>query len=308
MQTRLRPRNPHSRARAPLPPARAIAHVDTSTGVRRPARTICLALLGSVLLALPAQAAAEEIPPPTLKVKAAAVPIPGFPGTGNFYGKGADVEATLEIAGSGYGTSVQNPKGSVPPVSGVNVYLPKGVKLHSAGFGTCTKPTLQNIGPSGCPKSSVASPIGSVLGEVTFGTERVPETATLQGFFGPGGSILFYTQGSSPVSLEVVSEGRYVRSSGKYSWELQTLVPAVATVPGAPLASVSRIHLKAGAAYRSHGKVISYGTVPKKGECPKGGFFGKVEVTFGGTFGGEREFGIPAKTVTSMIRVPCPRR
>jgi hypothetical protein len=54
--------------------------------------------------------------------------------------------------------------------------------------------------------------------------------------------------------------------------------------------------------------VISYGTVPKKGECPAGGFFGQVEITFGGSFGGEREFGIPAKTVTSVIRVPCPRR
>jgi hypothetical protein len=267
-----------------------------------------LVLLGSVLLAIPAQAAAEEIPLPTLKVKAAAVPIPGFPGTGNFYGKGADVEATAEISGSGYGATPQNPKGSVPPVSAVNVYLPKGVKLHPSGFGTCAEATLKNIGPTGCPKSSVASPIGSVLGEVTFGTERVPENATLQGFFGPSGSILFYAQGSTPVSLEVVSTGRFVRSSGKYSWELKTLVPPVATVPGAPLASVSRIHLKAGAAYKSHGKVIPYGTVPKKGECPKGGFFGKAEVTFGGTYGGEREFGIPAKTVTSVIRVPCPRR
>jgi hypothetical protein len=275
--------------------------------VRR-ARALCLVLLGSVALALPATASAEEIPAPTLKVKAAAVPIPGFPGTGNFYGKGADVEATLEIAGSGYGASPQDPNGSIPPISAVNVYLPKGVKLHPSGFGSCAEATLKNIGPSGCPKSSVASPIGSVLGEVTFGTERVPENATLQAFFGPGGSVLFYTQGSSPVSLEVVSAGRFVRSSGKYSWELKTLVPPVATVPGAPLASVSRIHIKSGAAYRSHGKVISYGTVPKKGECPKGGFFGKTEVTFGGTFGGEREFGIPAKTVTNVIRVPCPRR
>jgi hypothetical protein len=99
-----------------------------------------------------------------------------------------------------------------------------------------------------------------------------------------------------------------VRSSGQYSWELQTLVPAVATVPGAPFASVSKIHLKAGAAYRSHGKVIPYGTVPKKGECPKGGFYGKVEITFGGMFGGTREFGIAPKTVTDVIRVPCPRR
>jgi hypothetical protein len=265
-------------------------------------------MLSSVALAVPAQAFAEEIPPPTLAVKAAAVPIPGFPGTGDFYGKGADVEATLEIAGSGYGATPQNPKGSVPPISAVNVYLPKGVKLHPSGFGSCDEATLKNVGPSGCPKSSIASPIGSVLGEVTFGSERVPESATLQGFFGPGGSILFYTQGSSPVSLEVVSSGRFVRSSGKYSWELQTLVPPVATVPGAPLASVSKIHIKAGAAYRSHGKVIPYGTVPQKGECPKGGFFGKTEVTFGGSFGGEREFGIPAKTVSNVIRVPCPPR
>jgi hypothetical protein len=182
------------------------------------------------------------------------------------------------------------------------------VKLHPSGFGSCAVATLQNVGPGGCPKSSVASPIGSVLGEVTFGIERVPETATLQAFFGPAGSVLFYTQGSTPVSLELVSTGRFVRSSGKYSWELKTLVPPVATVPGAPLASVSKIHLKAGAAYKSHGKVISYGTVPKKGECPKGGFYGKTEVTFGGSYGGEREFGIPAKTVSSVIRVPCPRR
>lgn len=274
----------------------------------RCARAICSTLLASAFLAAPVQASAEEIPAPTLKIKAAAVPIPGFPGTGNFYGKGADVEATLEISGSGYGATPQNPGGSVPPVSAVNVYLPKGVKLHPSGFGSCVEATLKNIGPSGCPKSSVASPIGSVLGEVTFGSERVPEAATLQAFFAPGGNILFYTQGSSPVSIEVVSSGRYVRSSGKYSWELETLVPPVATVPGAPLASVSKIHIKAGAAYKSHGKVIPYGTVPKKGECPKGGFYGKVEVTFGGSFGGEREFGIPAKTVTSEIRVPCPTR
>jgi hypothetical protein len=272
------------------------------------AHTISLTLLAVACLAAPAQASAEEIPAPTLKVTAAAVPIPGFPGTGNYYGKGADIEATLEINGSGYGASPQNPNGSVPPVSGVNVYLPKGVVLHPSGFGSCAEATLKNVGPSGCPKSSVASPIGSVLGEVTFGSERVPETATLQGFFGPAGSIFFYAQGSSPVSLEVVSTGHFVRSSGKYSWELKTLVPPVATVPGAPLASVSKIHIKTGAAYRSHGKVVSYGTVPKKGECPKGGFFGQVEITFGGAFGGEREFGIPAKTVTSVIRVPCPRR
>jgi hypothetical protein len=274
----------------------------------RSARAAYMALLGLAFLGVPGLASAEEIPVPTVKVKAAAVPIPGFPGTGNFYGKGADVEATLEIEGSGYGVSAQNPKGSPPPISAVNIYLPRGVKLHPSGFASCTEATLKNIGPSGCPKTSIASALGNVLGEVTFGSERVPEPATLQAFFAPGGGLLFYTQGVSPVSLEVVSSGKYVRSSGKYSWELETLVPAVATVPGAPFASVSKIHLKAGAALRKNGKVIPYGTVPKKRECPKGGFFGKTEVTFGGMFGGEREFGIEPKTVTQVIRVPCPTR
>lgn len=267
-----------------------------------------LILLGLIVLAAPGQAASAEIPPPTVRVTAKVVPIPGFPGTGDFYGKGADVEGGIEIEGSGYGTTAQNPKGSPPPVSAVNVYLPKGVTLHPAGFPTCSEATLKAMGAIGCPKGSAASAIGSVLGEVTFGSERVPENGTLQAFFAPGGGMLFYTQGRTPVALEVISAGRFVRSSGKYSWELETLVPAVATVPGAPFASVGMIHIKAGAARRSHGKVIPYGTVPKKGECPRGGFFGKVEVTFGGMFGGQREFGIPSKTVTAVIRVPCPKR
>src|SRR5256884_5872988 len=200
----------------------------------RAARTSLLVLLGLVILGVPGQAAADEIPLPTVNIKARAVPIPGFPGTGNFYGKGAAVESTFEIEGSGYGVTPQNPKGSPPPISAVNVYLPKGVMLHPSGFATCSEATLKNKGPRACPRNSAASALGSVLGEVTFGSERVPEEATLQAFFAPGGGLLFYTQGATPVSLEVVSAGKYVRSSGKYSWELKTLVPAVPTVPGAP--------------------------------------------------------------------------
>ena len=109
---------------------------------------LCLTLIALALLAAPVQASAEEIPAPTLKVKGAAVPIPGFPGTGNFYGKGADVETTAEIVGSGYGVSVQDPKGSIPPVSAVNVYLPKGVKLHPSGFGSCSRSDAEEHRPN----------------------------------------------------------------------------------------------------------------------------------------------------------------
>lgn len=276
--------------------------------------SICLALLGLAVLGTPAVAAAEEIPLPTISVfKAKAVPIPNPAGgnykeTGNIFGAGADVEAEYEIQGSGYGVTTLNPKGGIPPISNVNFYFPQGTKLHPAGFGSCSEETLKNTGPKGCPKSSVASPVGSALGEVTFGNERVPEETTLQAFFSAGGNVLFYSVGKSPVSLEIVSSGHYISlpSSGLYGKELITQVPPVKSVPGAPLASVKKIHIKAGAAIKKGKSLVSYGYLPLK--CPKGGFPIKTEVTFGGEYGGEREFGIPAKVATAEYKAPCPTK
>jgi hypothetical protein len=274
----------------------------------------CLALLGSLaVLGLPAVASADEPPTPTFTFKTKAVPIPKpgggtYPHTGNILpskgGKGTALEANFVITGSGYGATPQNPAGGIPPLSAVNFYLPAGAKINSAGFPTCSEAALKNTGPSAC-KKSVASPVGNALGEVTFGTERVPEETTLQAFFGPNKGLLFYTQGSSPVSLEIISAGTYV-SSGKppYGLELKSLIPPVATVPGAPLASVKNINVKVGAAIKKGKKLISYGSLPSK--CPKGGFPVKAEMIFGGQEGGEREFGIPAKTAEATYKAPCP--
>ena len=281
--------------------------------MRKPA--ICLAILSVAAAAAPAFAAAEEIPTPRIKVfKGRAVPIPapnGRPirGTGNIYGAGADVEGEFEFEGTGYGANPKNPLGGIPPLSGVNVYLPKGTKLNAKGFKTCNEATLKNFGPIACPKNSAASAVGHVLGEVTFGSERVPEEASLRAFFAPGGGLLFYTDGVEPVSLQVVSAGKFVKLSahGKYAYELKTVVPVVKGPPGAAYAAVKRVRLKAGAAYKKGKHWVSYGTVPKKGECPKGGFFAKAEVFFGGEEGGEEEFGIPKKEVTAEFRAPCPK-
>ena len=218
---------------------------------------------------------------------------------------GAAVEANFSIEGSGYGATPQKPEGGIPPLAAVNFFLPAGAKINSAGFPTCSEASLKNTGPSAC-KKAVASPVGNALGEVSFGAERVPENATLQAFFGPNKSLLFYVQGSSPVSLEFVSTGTYVNSGqAPYGLELKSTVPAIATVPGAPLASTKTINVKVGAAIKKGKKLISYGTLPSK--CPKGGFPVKAELIFGGSYGGEREFGIPAETVTKEFKTPCPK-
>ena len=270
----------------------------------------CLALLGLAILGVPAVASATTAEISSFKAQAVPIPKPGggtYPHTGNILGAGAALSVEYTITGSGYGVTTQNPAGGIPPISQVNFYLDAGAKINAKPFGSCSAATLKNVGPTGCKSNSVASPVGHVLGEVTFGTERVPEETELRAFFAPGGGLLFYAAGHSPVALEIVDSGHWV-NSGKppYGLELITQVSAVATVPGAPLASVRTINLESGAAIKKGKKLISYGTLPKK--CPKGGFPLKTEIIFGGSFGGEREFGIPAQTATATYKAPCPRK
>jgi len=252
----------------------------------------CLAL-GLSGLAATASAA------PTVKVKAEAVPIPGFPHTGNIYGAGAAVKAEVAISGTEYG-------GFPPPLIHVNVFLPKFTELHPAGFPTCAVSLLEPAGPgpTACPKGSRAGPTGHVLGEVAFGKEIVPEEATIESFYKPGGGIEFFTAGHSPVSLEVLAKGQFVHlhGAGGFGPELETEVPLVETVPGAQDASALKITLQTGSAIHLHGKTLYYGTVPTRGHCPKGGFKGKAEFTFAGLGG------LPQTTVPVPVRAPCPKR
>ncbi len=253
----------------------------------------CLAVLGLAVLALPGVASAL----PTIKFKAFAVPIPGFPHTGNILGAGTDLQTEYVIEGTEY-------DGSPPPIIGVNFYLPKGAKLHPTGFPTCSKTTLEQFGPIKCPKSSAAGPIGTVVGYVTFGGERVEESTELSSFYSPTGGIEFFTDGHSPVSLEILSNGHYVNlgGAGGFGPEVIVEVPLVASVPGAPYASVKTITGKFGSAYKSHGKTIYYGRVPKT--CPKGGFPVKTEVIF------DEEGAVPFKPeiASAEYKAPCPKK
>jgi hypothetical protein len=254
---------------------------------------ITLAVLGLALLGLPGVAAAT----PEVKFKAVAVPIPGFPHTGNYAGAGAAVQAEYQITGTEYA-------GSPPPIIGINFYLPTGTKLHPSGFPTCTKATLEQFGPVKCSKGSAAGPVGTVEGFVTFGNERVNESLQLSSFYAPGGGLEFFSKGSSPVLIEILSNAHYKNytGGGGYGPELMAEVPLVASVPGAPYASVKSITVKAGSAYKSHGKTVYYGRVPTN-KCPKGGFPVKTEVIFAEN----GEISKP-ETVTAMYKTPCPKK
>jgi hypothetical protein len=253
-------------------------------------RAIAFALVSAlVVLCLATSAAAA----PTVAFKARAVPIPGFRGTGNILGAGAALQVEYSIKGSEYG-------GFPPPLIGVNFYMPAGTRLHPRGFATCSAGTLENRGPSACPRRSRVTLSGAALGVVSFGSERVQERASVSAFFAPGGGLQFYTQGSSPVSLEFLSPSHVVSAGRSYGQKFVTRVPLIETVPGALDASALSIRLKLGAAFRRGRKVISYGTMPKR--CPRGGFAVKSELLFAGLAG------LAPQTVTVANRAPCPPR
>jgi hypothetical protein len=242
-----------------------------------------LAALILALLVLVSSASAR--PAVTLKVNV--LPIPGFPGTGDFLGVGAEVETAVTISGTEYG-------GFPSPITGINFYAPIGSKLNDAGFAKCAPSVIEYKGPEGCAKNSSAGPVGEGFGVVAFGDEEVHETVSIQSFFSPEG-LAFYVDGTTPVSLQIVEKAHWIKSSAPFSEELEIDVPLVETVPGALDAAVTGFKVKVGAAYRKGKKTVSYITTPKK--CPKHGAPVKMELKF-----------LSGETVTVLDTVPCPKK
>ena len=250
-------------------------------------KSICVVTAGLTALALTLAPAA--LAAPVVKATAKIVPIKGFPNTGNILGAGA----ALEVRATASGT--ESTGGVVSQLRKVVVYLPKGVKIDSKPFPSCSTATLENVGPSGCPKGSVASPVGSAGVVDPIGGEDVRENATLQAFVAPGGGLNFYANAASPISAQIVVPGFYGTASGRYGLKFTAEVPLVDSVPGAPPVSTESINISVGAAIKKHGHTYYYGTVPNT--CPKGGFTGMFEATFQ-----------TGETVSNTVTVPCPKR
>jgi hypothetical protein len=245
-----------------------------------------LALLGLAVLGLPATASAV----PAVTFKPTVIPIPHFKGTGNFLGTGAGVQAVFTINGT-------ESTGGVPSqLRKVVVDLPTGTKINPKGFSKCDASTLEASGPEGCPKASVASPIGNARVEAPIGGTTVGVTGTLQAFLSPNGGLNFYANSSAPISAQIISVGTFVTQEPGYGPKLEVLVPAIPTVPGAPNASIININVKVGAGLKKGKKVVYYGTLPSK--CSKSaGLKWKTELTF--------ESG---ETATAFAKTVCPKK
>jgi hypothetical protein len=265
-----------------------------AVGSRQPMRAT--SILGSVLAAATLALAGTAAAAPVVTLKAEPLPVAGHPHTGYILGAGTTLQAEYTISGTEYG-------GFPPPLIGVNFYLPAGTIINGSAFPTCPPATLEpsGQGPRACPKGSSAGPPGSVTGYVAFGTSIVPETATIEPFYAPGGGLEFFTFGHEPVLLEILSRGHYANyDRDGFGEELVSQVPLVETVPGAQDASVEKISVRVGSAIEKGGRTIYYGMLPKT--CPKGGFTVRSELTFAGLGG------LTQTTVPVSYKAPCPAR
>ncbi|HEV2944516.1 MAG TPA: hypothetical protein VGX26_05340 [Solirubrobacteraceae bacterium] len=245
----------------------------------------CFALL-VLALALLAPVAASAAPAVTFK--STALPIPGFPGTGDILGAGTEVEVESTITGTEYG-------GFPSPLVLLTIDSPAGTKVDSNGFATCAQAVLEADGPRGCPKKSRAGPVGEGLGIVSFGHEQVREKVSIQGFFAPGNTLIFFVDGTTPTSLEIIEKAHWVSGPAPFGPEAIVELPLVETVPGALDASILSFKVTVGAAYKKGKKTVSYITLPKK--CPRGGFLLKSQFKF---YSGE--------STTVTYKPPCPKK
>ncbi len=258
---------------------------DRTEHSRYRTRAILAYLASLVLACLALTASASATPTATLKVTP--IPIPGFPGTGNVLGAGAEVQVQVTIGGSEYA-------GSPSPLTGAVFYAPLGFKVTPKGFVTCAPSVLEASGPTGCPKSSRAGPIGEGLGVVTFGAERVNEKVSIQAFFAPDDGLTFYVEGRTPTSFEILEKAFWMKAAAPFGLGLNIEIPLIETLPGADDASVLSFKVTVGAAYWKAKRMVSYLTLPKT--CPKNGFPVKSELKF-----------LSGETVTVAYKQLCPR-
>jgi len=200
------------------------------------------------------------------------------------------------------------PPGGVPePVRKLTVYAPAGLSIDARGASSCSRATLEQRGPLACPPSSRAG-FGGGVGVLQLPSETIHESYTLDFFFAstrPGRlTLLIYASASAPVNVELIVLAREVHAPPPYGLGFSVEVPAISTIPGAPLASIQSAFATLGAANvayyvraRGHRRLVRVRGLIVPRRCPAGGFTARAQIEF-------RD----GRSLTLDPTVPCPGR
>lgn len=208
----------------------------------------------------------------------------------------------------GFGFTIASTTGGLPsPLTHVNLRMPKGMNYVTTtlGLSICKPEQLLHNGLAGCPPNSRLG-YGSAFVEVPFGTNAGHEIPRIQAVMGPPHEgnivVLFYAEGLSPVSAQIVFQGELLPGEGAFGGALDTTVPQIPSVTNGPPVSIINVASTIGPQhliyYKTvHGKKVGYQpkgiSLPTK--CPSGGFPFSAVFTF-----------LDGSQVTAAHNVPCP--
>lgn len=194
-----------------------------------------------------------------------------------------------------------------PPLNSIDLHMPAGMNYAETtlGLATCQPEVLAMEGLAGCPANSRLG-FGSAYVEVPFGNGAGTELPEIQAVMGPSHNgnivVLFYANGKTPVSAQLVFKGEVQPASSPFGSQLATLVPPIPSVPGGNNVAILSVKATIGPedlTYEKHvhGKLVHFKPtgigVPE--HCPRGGFPFSASFTF--------EDGSATSTST---KVPCP--
>jgi hypothetical protein len=267
---------------------RGAVSTSRATVVAATLAVLCALCLSPLTIA--ARAAAVE---PEAQLHAALIP--------ERLGAGTTIEFSFTIAVPAGEAAV--------PVRAINLLYPANLGIATSGLGlsTCRASVLEALGPPGCPSDSVMG-YGSGTVQVPFGPEVLREQARTTTFMAPleDGhlSLLFYADGESPVSAQLVFPGLVLPAPAPFGGELSTQLPLVPSVPEAPDAALVHLDTTIGPSHITYYEYVKGHFIPYHPRgirlprtCPRGGFRFAAQFAF--------ENGTHA---SAHAAVPCPRR
>lgn len=146
------------------------------------------------------------------------------------------------------------------PATRTVVSFAKGLKFNSSKFPTCNQTSLEQNGPSGCPKGSQVGK-GSAIVDARP-VIATPINGTTLGFNAKGSKILLYTVTTVPISTSTTLVGTLKKASGKYGTKLDVVIPPLPTLPGQPNATITKFQLTTKATIKKGKKKYNYIEAP----------------------------------------------
>ncbi len=243
--------------------------------------------IGCTWLTTPARSA------PTVQLSAALTP--------ERLGFGTTIHFAFTVAGEATHEPV--------PIREIDLLYPANLGIATSGLGlsTCRAVILETEGPPGCPSNSVIG-YGSGTVEVPFGPETLQEIARTTTFMAPVQhgrlGLLFYADGESPVSAQLVFPGLVLPAAVPFGGDLSATLPLVPSVPEAPDAALVHLTTTLGPSHIIYYEYRKGRTIPYHPRgillprvCPRGGFRFAARFAFN-----------DGSSASAHAAVACPRR